>query len=142
MIKIVAVGKMKNRQLAELTDEYLKRLARFDKVELVEIKDCTVEKEGQKMLELLEKFKGSVFALGEEGAEFTSEEFSKLLEKNPNSAFLIGSAYGLSGAVKNFSKQIIALSKMTFTHEFARTFLAEQLYRAKSITANTGYHHK
>ena len=129
MIKIVAVGKMKNRQLAELTDEYLKRLARFDKVELVEIKDCTVEKEGQKMLELLEKFKGSVFALGEEGAEF-------------NSAFLIGSAYGLSCQAKSFAKQIIALSRMTFTHEFARTFLAEQLYRAKSITANTGYHHK
>ncbi|MFI3291598.1 MAG: 23S rRNA (pseudouridine(1915)-N(3))-methyltransferase RlmH [Opitutales bacterium] len=141
MIKVIAVGKMKNRELSSLAQDYLSRSQRFDKVELVEIKDSTLPKEAEKMLEILQKNKGAIFAMGEEGKEYTSVEFAKLLEKHPHANFLIGSAYGIDKEIKQRATQIIALSKMTFTHEFARVFLLEQIYRAKNIQANTGYHH-
>ncbi len=141
MIKVIVVGKMKNRELGSLCDDYLARTQRFDKCELVEIKDSTLPKEADKMQELLQKHKGAVFAMGEEGEEFTSVGFAKLLDKHPHAAFIIGSAYGIDKQIKDKATKVIALSKMTFTHEFARCFLLEQIYRAKNIQANTGYHH-
>ena len=60
---------------------------------------------------------------------------------NGSSAFVIGGPYGLSDRVKKRADKLISLSPMTFTHEFARAILIEQIYRAKTISANTGYHH-
>ena len=57
------------------------------------------------------------------------------------SAFAIGSAYGLSDKVRARADVLMSMSPMTFTHEFARAVLLEQIYRAKTITAKTGYHH-
>ena len=75
---------------------------------------------------------------------YTSVEFSKMLERDAmrgGSAFVVGGAYGIAGSMKAAADAIVSLSPLTFTHEFARAILAEQLYRAKTITANTGYHH-
>ena len=71
-------------------------------------------------------------------------KFSKSIESDlqyGGSAFVIGSAYGLSEKIKQRADYLISLSPMTFTHEFARAILLEQIYRAKNISANTGYHH-
>jgi len=144
MLKLVAIGKLKNRALAELCEDYAARLRRFGGIEIAEIKDSDVEKEGEKIIENLKNFKGKVYVMSEEGKSFSSREFSKKLEEDElsgGSAFVIGGSYGLSGVAKERASVLMSMSPMTFTHEFARTILLEQIYRAKTITAKTGYHH-
>ncbi len=144
MIKLIVVGKMKNRALAELCEDYKSRISRYCPIEICELKDSTPQKEGEKMLESLEKFKGKVYVMSEEGLLLNSVKFSKSIESDlqyGGSAFVIGSAYGLSEKIKQRADYLISLSPMTFTHEFARAILLEQIYRAKNISANTGYHH-
>lgn len=136
---------MKNKDLDGLCREYYARLSHFCRLDVVEIKDSSAEAEADKMLESLKNFRGRVYALAEEGVLRTSLEFSAMLEadlQRGGSAFLIGSAYGLSKRAKERADMLLSLSPMTFTHEYARAILAEQLYRAKTITANTGYHHQ
>ena len=145
MIKLVVVGKMKNKALAELCADYFSRLKHFGNFECLELKDSNPETEADKMIEALKNFRGKVYAMSEEGKLFTSVEFSKMLENDQmrgGSAFVIGSAYGLTDKIKKRADVLMSMSPMTFTHEYARAILAEQLYRAKTITANTGYHHK
>ena len=145
MIKLIAVGKMKSKPLAELCADYFGRLKHFGNFSVLELKDSSIEAEADKMLEAIKGFKGRVYAMSEEGKMFTSAELSKLLEDDlmrGGSTFIIGSAYGLSDRIRKRADTIISLSPMTFTHEFARVILAEQLYRAKTITAKTGYHHQ
>lgn len=144
MIKVLVVGKMKNKALSELCKDYSLRLSRFDKLELVELKDSTLPKEAERMLEIISAFKGKIYVLSEEGKTFSSQNFSKNLESDlmqGGSLFVIGSAYGLDERVKKSAHTLMSISPMTFTHEWARAILLEQLYRAKTISAGTGYHH-
>lgn len=144
MLKLVTVGKMKNRALAEICADFADRLKRFGGIEIIELKDSTVEKEGERIIEALKNFRGRVYIMSEEGKSFSSRDFSKRLEDDElsgGSAFVIGSAYGLSAAAKNRADVLMSMSPMTFTHEFERAILVEQIYRAKTITAKTGYHH-
>lgn len=144
MIKLVAVGKMKNRALDLLCKDYFERLSRYDKFELVLIKDSTVQRESERMLELISSSKLRTYVLSEEGKLFSSRDFSKVIERDlmlGGSMFVIGGAYGMSEDVKRAAHALVSLSPMTFTHEWARAILAEQLYRAKTISADTGYHH-
>lgn len=144
MIKLVAVGKMKNRALDSLCTDYFERLSRYDKFELVLIKDSTVQRESERMLELISSSKLRTYVLSEEGKLFSSRDFSKIIERDlmlGGSMFVIGGAYGMSEDVKRAAHALVSLSPMTFTHEWARAILAEQLYRAKTISADTGYHH-
>ena len=144
MIKLVAVGKMKNRALDSLCNDYFERLSRYDKFELVLIKDSTVQRESERMLELISSSKLRTYVLSEEGKLFSSRDFSKIIERDlmlGGSMFVIGGAYGMSEDVKRAAHALVSLSPMTFTHEWARAILAEQLYRAKTISADTAYHH-
>ena len=144
MIRIIAVGRMKNRPLAELAEEYMKRLSKYDKAHVLEIRDSDPRREGARMLEMLEGARGTVYVLSEEGEAFSSREFSSMLEADlakGGSTFVIGGPYGLSEEIKRRADTLMSLSAMTFTHEWARAILAEQLYRAKSISAGSGYHH-
>lgn len=143
-LKIIAVGKIKRAELRALCDEYLKRLSRYGGAEIIEIKDSDAETEAGNMLGKLANFKGRIYALAEEGKTATSREFSKMIESDllrGGSAFVIGGPYGLSDKIKEKADVLLSLSPMTFTHEFARAILLEQIYRAKTISANTGYHH-
>lgn len=84
--------------------------------------------------------------LDERGKEFTSTEFSGWLEKQMGSGrkrivMIIGGPYGFSQDVYNAADYKISLSKMTFTHEMAKLFLTEQIYRALTIMRNEPYHH-
>lgn len=144
MIKLIVVGKMKNKALAQLCADYSARLAKYDKLEIVELKDSTLPKEAERMLEIISSSKGKIYVLSEEGKMFTSVEFSKKLENDMlsgGSVFVIGSAYGLAESVKKSADILMAISPLTFTHEWARAIFLEQLYRAKTISAGTGYHH-
>jgi len=142
---VIAVGRMKNRSLAALCDDFTKRLRRSGNFEMIELKDSDVAGEGQRILEALDKRKdATVYAMAEEGRTRSSAQLAKelfALQGQP-AVFIIGGAYGLSPAVKARADELFALSPLTFTHEIARMLVCEQLYRAVSINSGSKYHHE
>ena len=141
LLKIIVVGKMKDRALEGHVKTYMTRLSPYAKIEIVELRDSNPEAEGVKILEQLENEKGFVIVLSEEGTEMTSPEFSaKLMGLDRKVVLVIGGPYGLTEGVKKRADLLMALSRMTFTHEMARYFLFEQLYRAVMIGKGKNYH--
>ena len=151
--RIVVVGRTKEAYLAAGIEDFRKRLSRYAGVELVVVKDkrrprsmppaALNEEEGRAILErLADSF---VVVLDVTGRPVTSEELSGLVsrwegEGRRTVTFVIGGPDGLSPAVLEKADLLLSLSKMTFTHDIARLLLLEQLYRAFTIKANTGYH--
>jgi 23S rRNA (pseudouridine1915-N3)-methyltransferase len=139
-IRLVTVGRLGEAYLREGMAEYEKRLRPFCSLELVELKDEGLKKEGER----LEKYAGpDTYLLDVEGKELDSLAFSKLVCPNAASptslTFIIGSAEGIEERIKKKCR-LISLSRMTFTHEMCRLFLVEQIYRGFMIGANRPYH--
>lgn len=153
-IRIVAVGKIKEKYFADAVNEYAKRMARFCDFSIVEVKEENYEKVSpgtiSKILsvegERIEKaVKGSVVCLAIEGKKMSSEGLASFLKEKIDRGegeitFVIGGSYGVDERVKKMCKDKISFSDMTFPHTLARTMLCEQIYRAFSINANTEYH--
>ena len=142
---VIAIGKMKNRSLAMLCDDFSQRLKRQGNFELIELKDGDVESEGLRILEALAKRSdGRIYAMAEEGMTHTSQRLADelyALQGRP-AIFILGGAYGLSDTVKARADALFALSPLTFTHEIARMLVYEQLYRAVAIQTGSKYHHE
>lgn len=142
---VIAVGKMKNRSLAALCDDFAKRISRQGSFEMVELKDGDVESEGARILAALEKRRlARIFVLAEEGQTASTASLASdlgSLQGQP-AAFIIGGAYGLKDEVKQRADRLFSLSPLTFTHEIARMLLCEQLYRVTSIHSGSKYHHE
>ena len=142
---VIAIGKMKNRSLATLCDDFSKRLKRQGNFELIELKDGDVVSEGQRILEALAKRSDAcIYAMAEEGMTRTSQRLADELYtlQGRTAVFILGGAYGLSDAVKARADALFALSPLTFTHEIARMLICEQLYRAVAIQNGSKYHHE
>ena len=148
MIKIVCVGKIKEKFLSLAVNEYLKRLSKYAKVEIVQIPDeSNVEKalkiEGTKILSKI-KDDEYVIALDIGGKSISSLEFAKKINHVFNNysklTFVIGGSYGLSADVKDRCNYLLSFSKMTFPHQMFRVILLEQIYRAYKINNNESYH--
>ena len=158
-ITIVCVGKIKEKYLKDAIEEYEKRLSRYVKLEILEvmdekssenISDAEIEiikaKEGEKVLKKIVKTKDSfVVALEIKGITFTSEEFGEFINNNminsvKNLYFIIGGSLGIGKNVLNIVDYKISFSKMTFTHQFMRILLLEQIYRGYKIIKNEPYH--
>ena len=140
-IKILSVGRVKDPDLRNKISDYTKRISRDARITLQEIKDSDSETEGRKLLDILDKEDGYVFALAEEGAIYTSAKFAariNVLQKKL--IFVIGGPLGLSLTVKKQADEILSLSRMTFSHEMVQLFLLEQIYRGISINLNRKYH--
>lgn len=137
-IVIHSIGKTKHPALALLEEEYSKRLNQFYSV------DLQYHRTEQKLCSALREINTPCVALDEEGTEHTSVAFSEWLRTQEESygtcVFVVGDSPGLSDAVKQLCRSSIALSTMTFTHEFARVLLLEQLYRAVTIQRGHPYH--
>lgn len=151
-IKLVVVGKTKKNELITLINDYLKRINFYIKFNIVEVTSLKSKKinekelkkiEGENILKTIEKNE-VLFLLDENGKSFNSVDFSKFIEnkiqQNKNIAFAIGGAYGFSKEVYEKSSQTISISKMTFSHQIARLFFTEQLFRAFTIINNHPYH--
>jgi 23S rRNA (pseudouridine1915-N3)-methyltransferase len=142
---LIAIGKMKNRSLARLCDDFSKRLKRQGNFEMIELKDGDIESEGQRILEALAKRSDArIYAMAEEGTTRNSQRLADelyALQGRP-AVFILGGAYGLSDAVKARADALFALSPLTFTHEIARMLVCEQLYRAVAIQTGSKYHHE
>ena len=142
LIKIITVGKIKDKHFLAKINEFVKRISFDAKLEMLELKDSNKESEGKKLLELISKEQHShVFAMSEEGKEFTSRQFAGKIQKiHKKLVFIIGGPFGLTEEVKKASNETFSLSKMTLTHEMAKLFLTEQVFRAISIIKKRGYH--
>ena len=144
LFKVLVIGKLKDRSFQARCDEYAKWLGAYAKVEIRELADSTVEKEGEALLRELDKEANACkIVLSEEGREFTSEGFAAHLGSIDRKVlFVIGGPDGLAPAVKARADLLWSLSPLTFTHELARLLLFEQLFRAESILHNGRYHRR
>ncbi len=142
MIRIIAVGKLKDRRLADLCDDYRRRLRHYARLEVTELRDQGPEREGRQILDLLGGTRGHeyVAAMDETGRDLTSRELSGVLGKHGSMAFLVGGADGLTDEVRRRADLVLGLSHLTFTHEMARMLLLEQIYRGYSILRGLPYH--
>ncbi len=153
-IKIIAVGKLKEKYTKEAIDEFKKRLGAYCSLSVVEIpaqeiKDDNLaqkymEIEGEKILSAI-KPEAYVVTLEILGKMLSSEEFAQKIKDLSNEGhneivFVIGGANGLAKAVSDRANFKLSFSKMTFTHQLIRIFLYEQIYRAFKIINNENYH--
>lgn len=156
-IKVVTVGKLKEKYLKDGIAEYSKRISRFAKFEMIELSDEKTpdkasESENQKILEIegqriLSKIadRDFVIVLAIEGETFFSEEFSKQLEETSikgfsTLTFIIGGSLGLSSSVKNRANLSVSFGRLTLPHQLMRLVLVEQIYRAFTIQQGFPYH--
>ncbi len=141
MIRILAVGKMKERRLAELVDDFIRRIRPWSPVEIVELKDSTIEKEGAALVRWLDGHApGRIVACDERGREPTSRDLAGVLRRHRAITFVIGGPDGLAPAVRDRADETVALSRLTMTHEMCRLLLAEQIYRGLAINRGHRYH--
>ena len=150
MIKIICVGKIKEKFFKEALEEYQKRLSKYTKIKIIEVEDINLDneeiikqKEKEQILKHIEK-KDYIITLEIEGKQLSSIELSKKIEDleitNPNITFIIGGSYGLANEIKNMSNMKLSFSKLTFPHQLFRVILLEQIYRAYKIKNNESYH--
>jgi len=147
MIKIICVGKIKEQYLKLAIDEYIKRLGKYTKLEIIELPDYdydskkTVAEEGKNILTKI-KENDFVITLEINGNMLNSVELSNFINKkiSNNLTFVIGGSYGISEDVKNRSNYSLSFSNLTFPHQLFRIILLEQIYRSFKIINNESYH--
>lgn len=143
MINIICVGKIKEDYLNKLIDDYCKRLSKYHKVNIIELKDSNIKDEGDLILKAI-KDKDFVVTLEILGACLNSLDFSKSIDewlmKYGNIDFIIGGSNGLDERVKSRSNYALSFSEFTFPHGLFRGILLEQIYRAFKILNNETYH--
>ena len=150
MIKIIAVGNIKESFFKEAILEYQKRISKYTKLEIIEVKDydldspnLNIEKEKEAILKHITP-KDFIVTLVIEGKEMTSPSFAEALDKwfmqKGNITFIIGGSNGLSKELKDMSNFQLSFSPMTFPHQLFRIILLEQIYRAYKIKNNESYH--
>ncbi len=148
-VKLICVGKLKERFYAEACAEYQKRLSTMCRLEICELDELSgrpdaLERESAKILQNVPSG-AYVIALCIEGDMLTSEGLSQRIERLAGSGhskicLIIGSSTGLHDSVKQRADFRLSMSRMTFAHHLARVMVLEQVYRALSITAGTKYH--
>lgn len=144
MIKIICLGKLKEKYLVDLVSDYVSRINKYHKLEIIELKD---EEDLEKEANNIEKFIGVndyVITLEIVGKEIDSVVFASLIDKtfitHSTITFIIGSSTGLSNRIKDRSNYKLSFSKFTFPHGLFRGILLEQIYRAFKINNNENYH--
>lgn len=156
-IKIISLGKLKEKYLRDACDEYLKRISGYARCEIIEIEperlpdepsqsqiEAALKAEADKIFKKLDTDSYTV-AMCIEGKQLESPEFAKLIEDKTNSGtgcfnFIIGSSCGLHDSVKQRADLKFSFSKMTFPHQLFRIMLLEQIYRGFKITEGSKYH--
>lgn len=149
--RVVWVGKTHDPWIREGIDEYAGRIARYHPLQIVELKEGEGDPERTRTVEekriLPSLPPGSRVILLDEGGELLSSvAFATLIDREKGKgtgelAFVVGGAYGVTGAVRSRAFMTLSLSRMTFTHRMVRPFLLEQIYRACTILNNEKYHH-
>ncbi len=144
MIKIICVGKLKEKYLADLVKDYTDRISKYHKIEILELKDSNIDMEEKLILKYLSD-KDYVISLDIKGKKLNSIDFKEKIENLFNDGvsniiFVIGGSLGISKNVLKRSNDIISFSDLTFPHGLFRGILLEQIYRAFKIINNESYH--
>lgn len=155
MIKVISIGKIKDKNLKALCDEYTKRIKKYHKIEVIEVADESIpNKLSEKDIDIilnkeaervLNKIKDEyVILLDIHGKEMSSIKFAEELDKintynSSNITFVIGGSLGLSDKLRKRANKLLKLSEMTFLHQMTRLILLEQIYRAFKINNNENY---
>ena len=156
-IRIVCIGKLKEKYWTEAVQEYSKRIKRFSGLEIVELKESLLpanaslkdeekvkEEEAKEILKVLKKDE-YVITLEIKGKPLSSEELASkvanlALEGHPDIAFVIGGSLGLGAEISKRANFKLSFSNMTFPHQLMRVILLEQIYRSFKINNNETYH--
>lgn len=150
MIKIICIGKIKEKYFKEAIVEYQKRLKKYTKLEIIELLDSSTNdinvnkrKEKERILKYINP-KDYIITLEISGTSMNSEEFASKINQlflhNSNITFIIGGSDGLDDEIKNMAGEALSFSKFTFPHQLFRIILLEQIYRAYKIINNESYH--
>lgn len=150
MIKIICVGKIKEKYFKDAIFEYIKRISKYSKIEILEVNDeaiddavISVKKEEERLLKVINP-KDYLISLDIAGSQISSIDFASKIDSiqitNPNITFIIGGSCGLGDNVKKLADFSLSFSKMTFPHQLFRIMLLEQIYRAYKIKNNERYH--
>ena len=151
-INVISVGNVKEKYIQELIADYKKRISKYAKIELIEIKyesnkineNVVKETEGERILSSI-KEGFYVILLDLRGQMLDSISLSKKLDEistyhSSKIAFIIGGSFGVSEDVKKRANYLLSFSKMTFPHQLAKGMLLEQIYRSFKILNNETYH--
>ncbi len=154
-VSIICVGKIKDKYLVDMIEDYKKRLGKYCKLEIIEVKDFMLLDNSLKGVEnLLKKEEDLIIkylkadaykvCLAIEGKLLSSENFALKLKdcfnKTSHIQFIIGGSYGVNDTLKSQCDFLMSFSKMTFTHQMIRGILLEQIYRCYKINNNESYH--
>lgn len=155
-IKLICIGKLKERYWQAACEEYEKRLRPFCKFEILELPESRLSNhpsEGEICIGLETEGKRILEAVGSsvciplciEGKPLTSPQLAERMESfavagTSTICFVIGSSFGLCEQVKKAGEMSLSMSTMTFPHQLARVMLCEQIYRAFQILNNGKYH--
>lgn len=143
-VVFIHLGKFKSLQYAELFEDYCKRIKRYTKVEVKEIKISSDEKSQfekvvPKIKEAIRNTK--VVVLSERGKNITSRELAKFVDSGSGVlSVLTGTSWGLTEELENEASLLLSFGKLTFPHEAVRFLVAEQMYRAFTIIRGESYH--
>jgi 23S rRNA (pseudouridine1915-N3)-methyltransferase len=143
MIKIICIGKIKEKYLTDGINDYLKRINKYHKTEIIELPDSNIVEEGNNILKHINQ-KDYLIALSIEGNMLSSTELSSKIDKtfitNSCITFIIGGSDGLTKELKDRCNYQLSFSKMTYPHGLFRLILLEQIYRSFKIINNETYH--
>ena len=142
MIKIVCVGKIKEKYLRDAISDYEKRISKYHKINIIEVEDSNMKEESIRILKNIKK-DDFVITLEINGNVISSMEFANKIDKlfitNSNITFVIGGSDGIDDIVKERSNYSLSFSTLTFPHQLFRVILLEQIYRCFKILNNETY---
>lgn len=151
MIKLISVGKIKDKHLKALIDDYALKISRYHKLEMIEVKDESITTDEKKVLDteasrVMEKISNDeyVILLDLHGKMMDSVTFANKIDQlfvhYSKITFVIGGSLGLGNELLNRANERLKLSEMTFLHQMTRLILLEQIYRGFKILNNETYH--
>ena len=143
MIRIIAIGKIKETYLVNMVEDYFKRINKYHRLEILEVSDSNPKEEAEKILSKIEN-NGFNIALSINGKKLNSLTFAKELDQNlmrhAKINFIIGGSNGLSEVILKIVNEQISFGDLTFPHGLFRAILLEQIYRGFKIINNESYH--
>lgn len=143
MIKIICVGKLKEKYLIDLVNDYVKRVNKYHKLEVIEVKDTNIKDEASEIEKYIQS-RDFIVTMEIGGNKLDSIDLSKKIDSwlmtYGNITFIIGGSDGIDNSIKKKSNYALSFSDLTFPHGLFRGFLVEQIYRSFKIMNNETYH--
>ena len=143
MIKIICVGKLKEKYMIDMVEDYSKRINKYHKLEIIDLKDSDIKSESMEIKKYIST-RDYVITMEIEGNKLSSIDLSKKIDNflmtYGNIVFIIGGSDGIDSSIKDMSNYSISFSNLTFPHGLFRGILLEQIYRSFKILNNETYH--